>query len=328
MQPFEYASPTSTSEAVKLLSPSWGETEVLAGGTDLLALMKDHVCMPKRVVSLKRLHDLRGIHFAPGKELRVGAMTTYRELIENETVRRNYPALVGAIERIRSEQLRNMGSIGGGMLQRPRDWYFRLGYGLLPELDGKPMIANGDNRYAAIFGNSGSASWVSPSTVAPVLIALGARVALHGPQGARVMELERLFTTPTESGEREHTLRPNEILTEIMVPHHEGTRTALYEVRQKEALDYPLVLAAVALEMHGLTVRRSRVILSQVAPVPWVSHEAESALSGKTVSEETAEAAGKAAVSRATPLSMNRYKLQLTRVAVKRAILEAARGGA
>ncbi len=324
MQPFEYASPTSRSEAVRLLSPRWGETEALAGGTDLLGLMKDYVCTPKRVVSLKRIADLRGIHLVPGKELRVGAMTTYRELTENESVRRHFPVLIQAIERIRSEQLRNMGSIGGGMLQRPRDWYFRLGYGLLPEKDGQAMIANGDNRYAAIFGNSGSASWVSPSTIAPALIALGARAALYGPRGLRVIDLDRLFTTPAQPGEREHTLRPNEILTEIIVPHREGIRSAVYEVRQKEASDYPLVLAAVTLELRGRSIRSARVILGQVAPVPWPSHEAESALVGKTLNEETAEAAGEAAVTHATPLSMNRYKVQLTRVAVKRAILEAA----
>lgn len=190
------------------------------------------------------------------------------------------------------------------------------------------MPPEGDNRYHAIFGNAGPAYFVSPSSLAPILIALGSRVALVGPRGAREIPLEKLFTIPARPGEREHTLRPNEILTEIMVPDPQGIRSAIYEVRQKEALDYPLATAAVALRMSGNSVRRARIVLGQVAPVPWPSPEAEQALAGKTLSEEVADAAGKAAVGNATPLSMNGYKVQLTRVALKRAVMRAAQGGA
>lgn len=322
MERFEYASPKSRKEAVGLLGSEWGHTEVIAGGTDLVGAMKDYAVTPKRVVSLKHISDLRGVRVRSG-ELHIGSMTTLRELMDDHAVKQNYPAVYEAVEEIHGEQIRNMATVGGSLLQRPRCWYYRLGYGLLAERDGKSMVSEGDNRYHAILGNSGPAKFVSPSTLAPVLIALNAEVALDGPHGARRIALEKLYTTPTEPGQREHTLRPNEILTEVIVPHAAGVRSAMYELRQKEELDWPLATAAVALELSGDTVRHARVVLGHVAPVPWVSPEASQALEGKAISEETADAAGQAAVRNATPLSMNGYKVQLARVAVKRAILKA-----
>ncbi|MGH9378678.1 MAG: FAD binding domain-containing protein [Terriglobia bacterium] len=323
MERFEYASPKSRKEAVGLLEGEWGHTEVIAGGTDLVSAMKDYAVTPSRVVSLKHIPDLRGVKFRAGKELRIGSMTTLRELMNDRAVKQNYLAVYEAIEEIHGEQIRNMATVGGSLLQRPRCWYFRLGYGLLAERDGKSMVGEGDNRYHAILGNSGPAKFVSPSTLAPVLIALNARVTLDGPHGVRQIALEKLYTTPTEPGQREHTLQPDEILTEVIVPHAAGLRSAMCELRQKEELDWPLSTAAVALELSGGTVSHARIVLGHVAPVPWVSPEASQALEGKTVTEETADAAGQAAVSNATPLSMNGYKVQLTRVAVKRAILKA-----
>jgi xanthine dehydrogenase YagS FAD-binding subunit len=325
MERFEYASPTSRKEVVGLLGTDWQQAQLLAGGVDIISLMKDYVEKPKRVVSLHNVSDLRGIK-SSARELRIGSMTTLREVMENASVKQHYPLLLEFVEYIRSEQLRNMGTAGGNLLQRPRCWYYRLGYGLLAEQDGKPLVPNGDNRYHAILGNSGPAYFVSPSTLAPALIAMGGRVRIEGQDGTREIAAEKLYRTPTGPGEREHTIKPNEILTEVIVPRQAGARGAYYEVKQRQCLDWPLTGAAVVLHMNGNTVSRARVVLSQVAPVPWPSMEAEQELEGKTITEDVADAAGKAAVSRATPLSMNGYKVQLTRVAVKRAILQAAQG--
>ncbi len=325
MQAFEYANPKTTAEAVKLLGSEWGPTEVLAGGSDLVSLMKDYVATPTRVVSLKQIKELGGIQFKAGSGLRLGSMATLEELIDHADVKRHYPALAEAAGGITSQQIRNMGTVGGDLLQRPRCWYYRAGYGLLAQYNGKSLVPNGDNRYHAILGNSGPAYFVSPSSLAPILIALGAKVKLVGPEGARELDLDKLFVTPASDQEREHALKPNEILTEIAVPHHTGAKSAVYEVRQKEALDWPLAAAAVVLHLDGKTVKGARVVLGHVAPVPWPSPEAEEALAGKSLTEEVADAAGKAAVSKATPLSRNAYKVQLTRVAVKRAVLAAAK---
>ncbi len=324
MQAFEYASPTTREEAVKLLAAGWGETEVLAGGTDLLSLMKDSISVPKRVVSLQKVKELGGIDFKPGKELRIGAMATIQELIDVAGLRGEHPGIVEAAEGITSPQIRAMGTVGGDLLQRPRCWYYRAGFGLLARDNGKALVPGGDNRYHAILGNSGPAYFVNPSSLSPIFIALGARVKLFGPGGEREVPLDKFFVTPTTDQEREYALKPNEILTEILVPHHGNARSAVYEVRQKEALDWPLAAAAVVLHMDGGNVSGARVVLGHVAPVPWPSPEAEQALAGKPVNTGTAGDAGKAALSKATPLSKNGYKVQLARVAVKRAVLRAA----
>jgi xanthine dehydrogenase YagS FAD-binding subunit len=326
MEPFEYARPTSVQGAIRLLESSWGGTAILAGGTDLIGTMKDRIVKPKRVVSLRAIKGLDHVEYSPHTGLRLGALATIRQLLDSAEARLHYPALVEAADGIRGEQMRHMGTLGGELLQRPRGWYFRNGYGLLAEHDGKALIPSGQNYYDAILGNSGRAYFVSPSMLAPVLIALDARVTLHGPGEERQLAISDLYVSPKTEDEREHVIKPNEILTEIEVPPSHGAKMANYEIREKEGLDWPLVEAAVVLEMDGNSVNRARVVLGHVAPVPWPSPEAEQALRGKTISEEVADEAGRAAVSKATPLSQNGYKVQLARIAVKRAILRAAKG--
>jgi xanthine dehydrogenase YagS FAD-binding subunit len=158
-------------------------------------------------------------------------------------------------------------------------------------------------------------------------MALGATVRLFGPGGAREVPAGKFFLTPKSASEREHDLRPDEIVTEVRVPPPGGAN-ATYEVREREALDWPLASASVVLRLRGGNVQSARVVLGHVAPVPWPSREAEAALAGKAVTEEVAFAAGEAALKGARALSGNAYKIRLARVAVKRAALEAARGGA
>ncbi|HXW91327.1 MAG TPA: xanthine dehydrogenase family protein subunit M [Terriglobales bacterium] len=328
MRPFEYVSPNDRSQAINLLGATWGDTEVLAGGTDLLALMKDDVLAPKRLVNIKDIGDLRGISFN-AQGLRVGALTTLGELADNENVKKHYPALSEALLEAASPQIRNMATIGGNLCQRPRCWYFRNGFGLLPKDEGgKELVAAGENRYHAILGNQGAAKFVSPSTVVPILIAYGARIRLQGSQGRRELPLEKFFVIPKTENEREHDLQPNEIVTEVVLPTASDLKAAHYEIRQKEAFDWPLAVAAVTLKLQGSNVQASRIVLGYVAPVPWPSPEAERAISGKPVDQETARKAADAALAKATPLGHNAYKVKLTKVAVARAILKAAGGAA
>jgi len=323
MEAFEYARPKSPQEAVKLLAGAKGEALALAGGTDLISLMKDGVASPKRLVSLQNVKELKGISFHRESGLRLGAGVTLEELMDSADVREHYPALVQAAEGVSSPQVRSTGTVGGDLCQRPRCWYYRAGFGLLAVYKGKPLVPDGDNRYHAILGNSGPAYFVSPSSLAPLLIALDAKVKLHGPQGGREITVKEFFVTPQRDGELEHALPPGEIVTEIQVPHPGDAKMAVYEVRQKEALDWPLAAAAVVLKLDGGNVQSARIVLGHVAPVPWPAPEAEEALKGKSVDEDSAWEAGKAALSKATPLSKNAYKVQLARVAAKRAILRA-----
>lgn len=325
MQAFEYANPGTLREAVGLLPSAWGEAEILAGGTDLLSLMKNYVATPKRVVDIKNLKELQGIS-EERAAIRIGALVTLQELLDSDLIRRAFPAITTAAEGVSSMQIRNRGTVGGDLCQRPRCWYFRLGHGLLAkDPQGKSLVPEGDNRYHAILGNTGPAYFVNTSSLAPALIALEASVTLVSPGGERTVALAEFFRTPTGDGEREHVLRPNEVLTEVRIPAAaRNRRNATYEVRQRELLDWPLATASVALDLNGSTVRQARIVLGHVAPVPWRSVEAERALGGQPVNEQTATRAGETAVGGARPLSGNAYKVQLARVAVKRALLAAA----
>src|SRR6185312_4150586 len=330
MQAFSYASPTKKEEVAALLGKSWGEVEILAGGTDLLSLMKDDITTPKRLVNIKQVAGMHAIS-NEGGALHLGALVTLDQLSKAGDVQHRFPVLAEAAGEAASPQIRNLATMGGNLCQRPRCWYFRTGHGLLgQDKDGKSLVLQGDNRYHAILGNDGPAYFVSPSTVAPVLIAYNAQVRLLGPRGPRELALEKFFVIPKSDSEREHDLQPTEFITDVIVPSAAGVRAAHYEIRQKEAFDWPYATAAVALTMNGSTVKSAKVVMSHVAPIPWVSTEAAEALKGKAVTQATADEAAKAAVSKAKSLGHNEAKIHLARVAVKRAILKAAgaQGGA
>jgi len=328
MRAFEYATPTTKEQAVAMLGSSWADAEVLAGGTDLLSLMKDDIVHPKRLVNIKDIRELSGITAGKDRSLRIGALSTIQELADHPQVRELFPVVAKTAGDIAGPQIRNMGTVGGNLCQRPRCWYYRAGFGLLAkDQSGEPLAPSGDNRYHAILGNAGPAYFVSPSTLGALFTALGGTVRLFGPNGKREIPVEKFFVIPHTESQREHDLGPNEIVTEIVLPPMTGVKAATYEVRQKEAMDWPLALASVALSFNGDKVRSARVVMGYVAPVPWRSKEAEAALVGKAITEDTAKAAGEAAVNGAKSLGRNAYKIQLARVAVKRAILEAAKGG-
>ena len=329
MEAFAYAHPTNKQDALNLLSGGADSSAVIAGGTDLIALMKNHVVIPKRVVSIRGVKEWNGIGSTPAG-LRIGALVTLAEIADSAAVRREYPALSATADDAASPQLRHMGTLGGNLCQRPRCWYYRNGFGLFArDANGNSLVPNGENRYHAIFGNDGPAYFVSPSTVAPLLIALGAKIKIAGKSGEHEMDLKDFFVIPKNESDREHALKPDEIVTEVMIPAaSRGMRSATYEVRQKMELDWPLATASVALSMDGNRVRGAKIVLGHVAPVPWAADAAAASLTGKTITEETAATAGAAAVAGAKPLSQNAYKVQIAKVCVKRALLQAAKEGA
>ena len=322
MQSFEYANPTTVQEAVGLLGTKWGQTDVLAGGTDLLSLMKDHLHEPTRVVNIKNIKELEGISKS-ADGLRIGALVTMDDLARSPDVKGEFKSLAEAAGGIPSPQIRHMGTVGGDLCERPRCWYFRNGMGLLGMKDGKSLVPEGENQYHSIFGD-GPAYFVSASSLGPALVALNAKVKLVGPKGPREVPVASFFVVPKDEASREIALQPNEILTEIIVPNG-ATHSATYEVRQKEALDWPLAAASVAIVMKGNVVGSARVVLGHVAATPWHSAAADKALVGKAITTATAEAAAKAAVADAKPLSQNAYKVTLARTAVKRALLDAVK---
>jgi xanthine dehydrogenase YagS FAD-binding subunit len=331
MKNFEYASPTTEAEVLMHLRARPGETELIAGGTDLVGLLQKMIITPERVVNLLDVPHFRDIEQLDGGVVSIGATVTL-DVLQVHPYLNPYASLRHAIDGIASIQIQCQGTLGGEILQRPQCWFFRDNRGLLAA--GGKMAEQGDNRYHAILGNQGPAKFVSASRLAPALIALGATARVIGPDDAdeAIVPVETLFRTPRHEGERETTLRPGQVLTHILLPGpsqpeasaRDYPANATYEVRYGEGPDYPLAAAAAALRIEAGVVQDAKIVLGHVAPTPWVSHEAAAVLRGWAVTPESAEAAGAAAVAMATPLSNNEYKVQLAKVAVKRAILRAA----
>lgn len=323
MKNFSYASPTTEAEVLSVLAAAPGDTELIAGGTDLVHLLHHMILMPERVVNLLDVPSLQDVELLDGGVVSIGATVTLDVLLAHPYLN-PYPAIGQAIEGIASMQLQCQGTLGGELLQRPQCWFFRDGRGLLAA--GGKMAAEGDNRFHAILGNQGPAKFVSASRIAPALIALGASARVIGPMETdeKFVPVADLFRTPRHEGERENALLPGQLLTHILLPPADGMQSATYEVRHGAGPDYPLAAAAAALRIEGGVVRDCQIVLGHVAPTPWTSSEAANLLRGWSVDERLADAAGAAAVAGATPLSNNEYKVQLAKTAVKRAILRAA----
>jgi xanthine dehydrogenase YagS FAD-binding subunit len=324
MKPFDYAAPKTLKEAADLLGDTWGRTEILAGGTDLLNGIKDGLTAPSRLVSLRNIAELDDIK-SDSKGLRIGSMVTLAKLAANAAVQKNFPALAAAANGTGSAQMMNMGTVGGDLCQRPRCWFYRNGNGLLAMKDGKSLVRDGDNRHHAVFNTDGNALFVSASSLGPALVALGAEMNVVGPKGkSRKIPAAEFFTTPRNEHERETALKPNEILADVFVPML-GLKNATYEVRHRGGLDWPYVTATVAYKLNkGGSVTDARVVLGHVATTPHRAASAGRVLEGLKPDESSATRAGASATDGAKPLSGNAYKLQLVKAAVKRAVLAAA----
>lgn len=327
MRPFEYARPESEAEAVEFLNEHGGNTAVLAGGTDLLNLLKADLAAPERVVDLKQVPSLREITPVEGG-IQIGALVTLAELDDHPLVA-DYRSLLDVVDGVRSVQIQNSGTVGGDLCHQPNCWYFRNGYGLLAWQDGESLVATGDNRYHAILGNQGPAKFVNASRFAPGLVAWGAKVRIIGPAPTdeQWVPVEYFYLVPQTSGQSPLLLKPGQLITHVWLPETRNQVSASYEILQLEGLDWPLAAAACTLDIEEGLVRDARVVLGHVAPIPWLAQDAARMLVGQAVTVDSAQRAGDLAVSRATPLSMNEYKVQLARTAVKRAILKAAGQG-
>lgn len=323
MNPFEYARPESEAEAVALLADHGGDCAVLAGGMDLMPLLRQSVIETKRVVDITRVDSLRGIDSVDGG-VTIGVLTTLEEIARSPLLA-DYPSLADVVEGVRAIQVQQTGTLGGDLCHLPNCWYFRSGYGLLGREDGRSLPEIGDNRYHAIFGNAGPAKFVSASRFAPPLIAWGAQARITGPQPdeEQWLPLDQFYVTPRTDRQSVTVLQPGQLLTHVWLPGAGSRLSATYEVLQMQGLDWPLTSAAATLELESGRVRRATIVLGHVAPTPWVSHPAADALIGQPVTPLTAQLAAQAAVSEATPLSENGYKVRLAQTSVARALLKA-----
>jgi xanthine dehydrogenase YagS FAD-binding subunit len=334
MNAFEWANAQSIDDAVKLLAPQGSNADPnadpdeaarpMGGGQDLLTTMKAYITRPPRVVNLKTIPGLGQITGDGQKGLTIGAEVTITQLADHPEVAKNYPGLVQAAHSIATPQIRNVGTVGGNLCQRPRCWYYRLeNVKCLKKGGTECYAASGENKYNAILGG-GPSYVVHPSDLAPMLVALGATVTIHGSDGTRDLPLEKFFSTPKTDLRRENVLNPGQIITEIHVPASAfAARSAYLKFKERASLDFAMSSVAAAAELGpDKTVRQARLVLGGVAPIPWRLPKVEAFLVGKQIDETTARQAATQATEGAAPLAKNGYKIPLTQTLVRRALMQ------
>ena len=320
---FTYVRPKSLEEAFKHLSSEG--SKVHAGGTDLLGCLRDHVFEASKVVSLSSMKNLRGIRKSSQGGMRIGSLTTLREVAGNSDIQKHYTALAQAASEVASPQLRNQGTLGGNICQKPRCWYYRGEFHCLRKGGEECFALAGENAFHCIFGGE-SCYIVHPSDTAPALGALDAQIYIRGSKGQRSVALGKFHVPPAEDYTKETRLEAGEIVTEIgLPPPVEGLRSSYRKVRARQSWDFALAGVALALVFKGEQVLRARVFLSGVAPVPWRSREVEEIITGKRLDDEVARRAAEAAVQKASPMEQNAYKIPLLRGLIEEQLLAIAR---
>jgi xanthine dehydrogenase YagS FAD-binding subunit len=320
---FTYVKAESVKEAIAQLSSkaSW----VHAGGTDLLGCLRDDIFHADKLVSISQLKTLRGISRTKEGGLQIKALTSMTEVANNKMIKERYSALAQAASEVGSPQLRNQGTIGGNICQKPRCWYYRGDFHCLRKGGDTCYAYNGENQFHCIFGGH-LCYIVHPSDTAPALVAFEGMARVAGPEGARLVPLAKFHVSPSVNVQKETILKPNEIVTEILLPPStKGLRSSYRKVRARGSWDFALAGVALALQFDGDKVIKARVVLSGAAPIPWRSKEAEEVITGKHLDVETAAQAASAAIKNAEPLRQNGYKIPLFRAILEEEFLAIAK---
>jgi xanthine dehydrogenase YagS FAD-binding subunit len=346
LRPFEYVEARSIDEAVALLSANPGETCAIAGGTDLLSEIKEGVVTPSLLVSLAGIPELQGIH-ETADGLTIGALTPIADIADHPTIRTTYTALAEAAAGLATPQIRNVGTLGGNLNQRPRCWYYRHPLTVCLKKGGDQCYAlAGNSKYLCVTGGE-RCYIVHPSDTAVALTTLDATIEVAGPSGIRSMSIEQFFISPGQDVTRENILGPGELVTRVHLPaltyprpvvrqaHHErielaapahpklveGQRRSLYlKAREREAGDFALVSVAAVVGLSNSTIHHAAVVLGGVAPVPYRARQVEEYLRGKAITAVDPVLAGTLALPDARPMADNGYKVVLAANLVKRAV--------
>jgi xanthine dehydrogenase YagS FAD-binding subunit len=306
---FNHLRPKTVNEALAVLNER--PAMVHGGGTDLLGCLREGVFSAETLVSLSFIDELKGIRTTGDGGLRIGALTTVAEVADSDHVAASYAGLAQAASEVASPQLRNQGTIGGNLCQKPRCWYYRGHFDCLRKGGDICFAVDGQNQYHCIFGGD-MCFIVHPSDTAPALAALGAVCRISGPATSRSVAVESFHVPTTEDPRRETVLDPDEIVTEIVLPAPAaGLRSSYRKVRTRGAWDFALAGVALAVVFDGDTVSSARVFLSGAAPVPWRSKATEEVITGTTLDDATIAKAAAATVAGAEPLEHNGYKVPL-----------------
>lgn len=321
MKNFKMAQPQTINQVTSLLSEKKAKYYLMAGGTDLLGEIKDEIIEPEAVVDLKSIPNLSYIK----KEkdgVRIGALTTVTELAENMMIKEEYPGLHEAANAVATTQLRNMGTVGGNLCQRPRCWYYRDPQVKCLKKGGSRCFAlRGKNKYHAIFGG-GPCYIVHPSDLAPVLIALDAEISIRSSKGDESLPLADFYILSEINVRKENILEPDEVLREVKIPPlKKGEKSTYYKLMERGVWDFALVSVAVKANVSGDVFKDTKIVLGGAAPAPWRLKKAENMIEGEKISENLLRQATKEALKEAKPLEENEYKKELVETVVYRAAL-------
>lgn len=325
MRPFAFVEPTRLDEVIRLLVAGQRQAHLIAGGSDLLGELKDEVVSYERLVSLAGVEELRHIR-EEGEGLRLGALVTVAQLEYDPRLQGPYRILAEAARSVATPEIRNQGTLGGNLCQRPRCLYYRQALTPCLKKGGGdcPALQSPYQAYLSIMGGHGCYS-VHASDLAPPLIALGAQVAIAGPSGVRSLPLEQFFAGPDQDVRSENVLAADEVLTAVTLPAAPpGWQGTYLKARERSAGDFPLVSVAVGYALDAGLIRQARLVLGGVAPVPWHSPAGEAMLEGQLPSPALAARVAAAALASAQPLSHNAFKVEIGHALVERAILAVA----
>lgn len=324
MRSFDYSRATTVNETVERLhGASDGRIRPLAGGTDLLPLMKQNIIAPVALIDIKRLENLSKEISEEEDELYLGALTSLSDIERSPLVAEHSPLLVQAAGLAATPQLRNMATIGGNLLQRPRCWYFRNE--LLPcWLKGGedcPAFA-GQNEFHALFGR-GPCYAVHPSDLASALLAVDAAVELQSPAGRRSLSLAEFFQLPTNEHRCETVIKEDELLLAVRIPQQmAGARSVYLKAMDRKVWAFALAGVAAAVQIEAGKISSARLVLSGVAPIPWRVTAAEDVLEGKQPTIDLFAEAAQVALNDAIPLDDNGYKVPLLGGLIRRALAQ------
>jgi xanthine dehydrogenase YagS FAD-binding subunit len=314
MNNFRHVDAATIEEAIELLGG--GDARIIAGGTNILPLMKLAIAKPATLINLKKIPGISDITFDEAAGLRIGAMTTIDAVANNDVIKERYPLLGQAASSIASPQIRNVATVGGNLTQEPRCWYYRGVHPCWLKGGGMCYAAVGENEKHSILG-AGTCNSVQPSDLAPALVALDAQAEIASPRGTRTIPVEKLFQTPIADSRRLSTLKPDEIITRIEVPPPDRGDVSAY-VKKMERHVWTFASASLAARLHfdAEVVTDSRLVFGGVSQTPWRLTKAEEALKGKPLDEVAIEAASTNSTVGARPLKHNAYKVRLAQATV------------
>jgi xanthine dehydrogenase YagS FAD-binding subunit len=307
MKDFNYIQPNSINEAISALSK---ESIPFAGGTDILSMMKENILAPKSVINLKNLKGLDKIEKSESG-IRISSLTKLAEIAENKTLKLEYTILSEAANSVASPQIRNVGTIGGNISQRPRCWYFRGDFDCLKKGDDFCYAEAGENKYHAIIGGS-PCFIVHPSDTAVALLALDASLTIASKKGDAEIKISEFFKKPDVDVTVENILQPGEIITNINIPSlPKGIYSGFHKFTERGVWDFAIVSVGAVIEKSNGKIKKGKLTFGGVAPIPWIDNELNKKLVGLSLNKNSIMKFSKEVLNNAEPLEHNEFKVKL-----------------